>query len=395
MRNPFNRASEVTPIEPPMIPVVPAQPSTGTPITQQPINGQSSGLKPKKTVRKIIVWVIASILTFLAASGITAFVWYNIQIAPRSTGTQKLIVVTIDPGSTPKQIGQLLQGHSIIRSGLAFDVYTRISGKRGDLQAGTYRLSPTESTPQIVDHLVKGDVDQFSITFLPGATVKEDRQVLLDAGYNALEVDLALAANYDSPLFANKHASADLEGYIYGETYNFSAGTTVAEILQRTFAQFYSVITANNLIAGFKAQGLNLYQGITLASIVQRETKSPSPSSTTPTTDQKQVAQVFYSRLASGINLGSDVTYQYAATKLGVAPSPTLDSPYNTRINPGLPPGPIAVPGITALKAVAAPANTDYLFFLSGDDGITYFAHTDAEHQANISAHCAINCSSS
>ncbi|MDB5167243.1 MAG: Endolytic murein transglycosylase [Candidatus Saccharibacteria bacterium] len=391
MRNLFKKTTKAQPAEPIIVPVVPAQPSTGTPITQQPINGQASGLKPKKNVKKIMIWVVASIITFFVAAGLTAFVWYNIQIAPLGTNTQKLVVVKIDSGSTPKQIGQLLQGHSVIRSGLAFDIYTRISGKRSDLQAGTYRLSPAESTSQIVDHLVKGDVDQFSITFLPGATVKQDRQVLLDAGYSAIEVDLALADTYDSPLFENKPASADLEGYIYGETYNFTAGTSVSDILKRTFTQFYSVLSADNIISGIKAQGLNLYQGITLASIVQKEIGSPT--STTPTTDQKQVAQVFYSRLATGMNLGSDVTYQYAADKLGVPRDPNLDSPYNTRRYPGLPPGPISVPGITALKAVAAPATTDYLFFLSGDDNVTYFAHTDAEHQANIKAHCAIKCS--
>ncbi|TAL14570.1 endolytic transglycosylase MltG [Patescibacteria group bacterium] len=392
MRNPFKKAPKDLPSEPVLIPVVPAQPSTGTPIAQQPINGQPSGLKPKKSVKKIITWTVAAIITFCVASGLTAFLWFNIQIAPLGTDKQKLIVVKVDPGSTPKQIGQLLQGHSVIRSGLAFDIYTRISGKRGELQAGTYRLSPADSTPQIVDHLVKGDVDQFSITFLPGATVKQDRQVLIDAGYNPLEIDLALADTYDSPLFANKPKAADLEGYIYGETYNFTAGTSVSDILKRTFTQFYSVLTANDIIAGMKAQGLNLYQGITLASIVQKEIGSPA--STTPTTDQKQVAQVFYSRLNAGMNLGSDVTYQYIADKLGVARDPNLDSPYNTRRYAGLPPGPISAPGITALKAVAAPATTDYLFFLSGDDNVTYFAHTDAEHQANIKAHCAIKCSS-
>jgi UPF0755 protein len=92
--------------------------------------------------------------------------------------------------------------------------------------------------------------------------------------------------------------------------------------------------------------------------------------------------------------LGSDVTYQYAAKQLGVAPTPDLDSPYNTRKNPGLPPGPIAVPGLSALEAVAAPAAGDYVYFLSGDDEVTYFARTNAEHEANIKNHCQIKCAS-
>ncbi len=90
--------------------------------------------------------------------------------------------------------------------------------------------------------------------------------------------------------------------------------------------------------------------------------------------------------------LGSEVTFEYAAKKLGVAATPTLDSPYNTRIYPGLPPGPIATPGVDAMKAVANPASGDYLYFLSGDDGKTYFAMTDAEHERNITDHCQQKC---
>src|SRR5207248_2549788 len=102
----------------------------------------------------------------------------------------------------------------------------------------------------------------------------------------------------------------------------------------------------------FQKQGLNLYQGITLASIIQREVPGAA--------DQKQVAQVFLTRLGMEMPLGSDVTYQYAAKKMGVTPSPDLDSPYNTRKYPGLPPGPIASPGLTALQAVANPAAGNY-----------------------------------
>lgn len=93
--------------------------------------------------------------------------------------------------------------------------------------------------------------------------------------------------------------------------------------------------------------------------------------------------------------LGSDVTYHYAADKLGVEPSPSLESPYNTRIHKGLPPGPIATPGLSALMAVADPASGDYLYFLSGDDDKTYYAKTEQEHQANIENHCKIKCSTS
>lgn len=375
------------------------QPSVVAPaIVQQPINGQKSGLsRSDKRAAKITRRVASMVGAVIIGSGLAAWLWYGVQLTPLAKNKEQLIEVTVEPGSTPSQIGHLLQDKSVIRSAFAFDVSTRLSGTRGKLQAGTYRLSPGQSTPQIVDHLVSGKVDQFSITFYPGATlvdtVTTDQKkklnvtvMLVRAGYSEQEISSALAKTYDSPLFATKPAGTDLEGYVYGDTYNFNAGASVEEVLQRTFDEFAKVIQDNNLEAGFKQQGLTLYQGITLASIIQREVSKPA--------DQKQVAQVFYSRLADDMPLGSDVTYQYAADKLGVKRDVNLDSPYNTRRYAGLPPGPIASPGLTALKAAADPASGDYLFFLSGDDNVTYFARTEAEHKANISNHCAVKCSS-
>lgn len=366
-------------------------PVVAEPIVQQPINGQPSGLvRPKRSVKKILLWVGLSVAAVVLAVATAVLVWYNTQLAALGSDKQHLIVVTIEQGATPVEIGELLQSKAVIRSSTAFDIYTRLVNKRNVLQAGTYRLSPAENTPEIVEHLVKGDVDEFSITFYPGGTLKQHRKVLIDAGYTATEVDEALSATYDSPLFESKPASADLEGYIFGQTYQFNAGASVSDILSRTFEEFYATLSDNNLIAGIKAQGYTLYQGITLASIVQKEVASPGSSE--PSSDQKQVAQVFYSRLAAGMTLGSDVTYQYAADKLDVQRDVNLDSPYNTRRYEGLPPGPISSPGASALEAVAAPASGDYLFFLSGDDDITYFARTDAEHEANIRDHCQKKC---
>lgn len=341
--------------------------------------------KPKRSGKKIILWILAGIVTLLALAAGAAYIWYNDALdAVSNTETEK-VRVKIEAGSTFDQIGKQLEEKSLIRSSLAFTIYTRLTDTHSGLQAGTYSLSGSESTPQIVAHLTSGNVDQFSITFLPGATLAENREGLIEAGYSAAEVDEALSKTYESPLFANKPAGTDLEGYIYGETYTFSSDASVETVLNETFKEFYQQLTENDLINSFKARGLNLYEAITLASIIQREVPSAA--------DQKQVAQVFFTRLKDGMELGSDVTYQYAAKKLGVAPTPDLDSPYNTRKYPGLPPGPIATPGLSALEAVAHPASGDYVYFLSGDDDKTYFARTAEEHEKNITDHCQIKCS--
>ncbi len=375
---------------PPVVSPIPAIPST--PIVSVdvpaplPIDITPAGLdaRKKRNTKKIILFSLIGLAVLIIAFVAATFIWYKTELSPVDSKRTDLVKVTIDPGTSPKAIGELLKGKGVIRNTTAYTIYTRLEKVQNSLQAGTYRLSPAESTPEIVKHLTNGTVDTFKITFLPGATLAENRKVLLDAGYTTTEVDTALNATYDSPLFDTKPASADLEGYIYGETYNFSAGVAVQDILARTFGEYAQVIKDNDLIAKFQSHGLTLFQGITLASIVQREATKGS---------EAQIAQVFYLRLAENMPLGSDVTYQYIADKTGVARDPNLDSPYNTRRYTGLPPGPISTPGIGSLEAVATPAVGDYLYFLSGDDNVTYYAHTLSEHEANIAAHCKVKCS--
>ena len=323
-------------------------------------------------------------------------VWYQMALQPLKTGDDIANVrITIEAGSTPSQIGQLLAEKEIIRDKNAFALYTRLHNVRNNLQAGDFSLSPTESTPVIVGHLTSGKTEQYAVTFYPGATLNiasteadktpSHRQVLEDAGFSTEEINEAFAATYDHPLFVDKPVSADLEGYIYGETYQVAMGASAKQILTRTFDEYYAQIEKNNLLAGFEKQGLTLHQAIILGSIIQREVPSQA--------DQKQVAQIFLKRYNEGEKLGSDVTYHYAADKAGKMRDFNLDDPYNTRKYAGLPPGPIASPGISALQAVANPAEGDYVFFLSGDDDKTYYARTQAEHDANIAAHCAFKCS--
>lgn len=396
-RKPINKAPASRPVGPsvpapqartrPVLPVTPPTEAQPQPIEQQPLTtdtGLATNVK-KKSRKKILIWSLIGFFVALLLTIGGIFLWYTLQLAPVNSGNTDKQLVVIESGSTPTDIANLLKEKELIRNPTAFLWYSRLEGVQNLLQAGTYRLSPSESTPQIVEHLSSGRVDTFSITFLPGATLADNRKVLIGAGYDAPAVDAALAKTYDSPLFAGKPASADLEGYIYGETYSFGTDTSVEAILEHVFDEFYGVVEKNNLVAKFKAQDLTLYEGITLASIVQREA-SPKAD------DMPQIAQVFYSRLAMDMPLGSDVTYQYIADKTGVARDPNLDSPYNTRRYAGLPPGPISSPGEKALVAVANPASGDYLYFLSGDDDITYFGRTLEEHEANITNHCQEKC---
>lgn len=346
----------------------------------------SNVIQPKRrpTLKRLIIGLLSGLVLLLGIATLVSWGWYNQQLSAVQPGSNEKVKITISPGTGPAGIATQLKKSGVIRSETAFGWYVRLNGKSGLLQSGAYRLSKSDDVPTIVKHLTSGTTDTFSITFLPGATLAKHRQVLINAGYSASQVDTALKKTYTGELFSGKPASTDLEGYIYGETYNFPADATPEQILQRTFDQFESVIKQENLIELYKQQGFTLYQGITLASIVQREVATAQ--------DAAQVAQVFELRLRSGMQLGSDVTYQYIADKTGQARSVDIDSPYNTRRYAGLPPGPIASPGIAALKAVGSPAPGDYIYFLSGDDDKTYFAHTNEEHEQNIREHCQKKC---
>lgn len=359
-------------------------------IAPKPIHDFPEPPRKGSSLRKKLFIFLGVLVVIVAAVLAGAYAWYQQELSPVTSDPDERVRVTIESGSTPAQIAEQLKIRGVIRSELAFMVYTKISGTQDILKAGAYNLQTSISTPEIVEHLVSGKQDTFRVTFLPGDTLASTRKKIMSLGFGETEVDAALNKTYNRLLFTDKPPSADLEGYIYGETYEFDSSVTVEGILSKTFDEYENVIRENDLINGFKKRGLNLYQGITMASIVMREVTNKTPN--TPNDDQKQVARVFFNRLAAGMTLGSDVTYQYIADKTGVERTPTLDSPYNTRRYPGLPPGPIAVPGAGALIAVANPAVNDYLFFLSGDDDVTYFGKTEAEHQRNIVNHCAKKC---
>lgn len=231
----------------------------------------------------------------------------------------------------------------------------------------------------------------FNFTIRPGETIFDIKASLLKQGYSATEIEDAFSADYDFDFLKKRPAGASLEGYLYGETYEFYKTATVKEILTRFLEGMGRVISENNLEARYLEHGLSLHEGITLASIVQKES---------PAGEHATIAQVFLSRLAYGWRLGSDVTVTYAldvvdptrTTYSDNAAALAIDSCYNTRLYTGLPCGPIANPNLASLLAVAEPANTSYLFFLTGDDGLMYYSYTEAEHNQNAYLHCQSLC---
>jgi UPF0755 protein len=341
--------------------------------------------RKKKIIKRRFWVVIACVCAVLIVGGVwLARAWYSNSLNPVSSSTETQYF-TVESGTSLPDIAQNLQQAKLIRSARAFTTYVRSNEDQDKLQAGTYSLSPSMSVEQIVHKMVKGDVTRNLFTILPGKRLDQIEDAFIKAGYSQAQVEAAFnpATYAGHPALASLPAGATLEGYLYPDSFQKEVGTPAEVIIKGSLDEMANHLTADE-INGFAAQGLNPYQGITLASIVLQETGSPA--------DMPTVAQVFLLRLKKNITLGSDVTAFYASDIAHQPRSVGISSPYNTRIHPGLPPGPIGNVTGDALAAVAHPSNTDYLFFVAGDDGKVHFTHTQAEHEAAVKQYCTKQC---
>lgn len=330
-------------------------------------------------------WLVAmgGVLALIVIGIVAGLYWYNAALQPMSTGDGRTRVV-IAPGATAESIGHQLEEAGVVQSSLAFNIYARLHGQLASLKAGNYYLSASQSVPDIVNWLVEGKVDTYRITILPGKTLAGIKADLVKNGFSESDFEAALKTHYKHPLLADKPADVNLEGYILPDTYEVTSETTVSALFIKTFDTFYQRIQAKGLPQALAARGFNLHQAITLASLLQKEA--------TTLADRRQTAQVFEDRLKLDMPLESDVTFMYAAGLLGVEPSTTIDSPYNTRRYKGLPPGAIASVTLDTLEAVADPAPGDYLYFVAGDDGTVHYSKTREEHEEKVRLYCTKLC---
>jgi UPF0755 protein len=321
-------------------------------------------------------------LLFLVLVVATVGVWHYYEETLRpvnaDAGAQ---TVTVDSGTSPRGIADLLQNKDIIRSSWTFQAYVRRESVGEALQAGTYSLSGSQSVQDIVSQLTHGKVRTQLVTILPGQRLDQVEQSLINDGFSKADVEAALQpAQYEgSAALVDKPAGNSLEGYLYPDSFERNSGTTVSTIIEESLAEMQNHLTPS-IRAAFASEGLSTYQGIILASIVEQEVNTPS--------DRAQAAQVFLKRLSMGMSLGSDVTAMYGSRLAGQGTSLSYDTPYNTLIHTGLPPTPISNVEAGALQAVAHPANTDWLYFVTGDDGTTYFSQTAQQQQQLTQEYC-------
>lgn len=340
--------------------------------------------RKRSMIPKVIIIAVVAVVLIAGISTIVVRKSYDENLKP-VTSSQNAQLVSIPLGSSVKEIGIILKKAGVIRAGWAFEWYVRNNNLRDDIQAGTYYLRPSQSVPEITAELTQGKVATDLVTILPGQRLDQIKKALIANGFSEADVNLALKpANYaNHPALVDKPKTASLEGYLYPESFQKTADTKPETIVKSSLDEMQKYLTPETR-AGITRQGLTVYEGITLASIIDQEVGSPD--------EKKMVAQVFLKRLREGMALQSDPTVIYGAIAAGKVPSLTYDSAYNTYTHTGLPPTPISNVSKAALDAVAAPANTDYLYFVAGDDGKTYFSKTLAEHEQLTAEHCKKLC---
>ena len=289
--------------------------------------------------------------------------------------------------STPSITGRLWEA-GLITNPAAFRSYLQYSGMDTRLQAGAYTLSASMTPIQIAQAMQSAISSEITLTILAGWRVEEIAASLPTSGLNisAEEFLSAVQIHPQGYTFSDELPGNSVEGFLFPGSYTLPRETTLQQLIPALLTRFDENVSSE-LRAGFAEQGLTLYQAVTLAAIVEREAIVDD--------EMPMIASVFYNRLASGARLASDPTVQYAlgyntaqgtwwTNPLSLADL-EIDSPYNTYLYTNLPPGPICNPGLTALRAVAFPAQTPYHYFRAACDGsgLHLFAVTYEEHLQN------------
>ncbi len=332
-------------------------------------------------IRNSYTVVVALLILLLAAlGGAAAYVVAARAAEPYRGYTESERLVDIPAGTSAPGIGERLVAAGVVRDALTFRVALWQTGQERALKAGEYRFDRPMSAREVVDKIARGDVHVVPITFREGLTVAETAEVFASSGLGTADAFLAAAKNVSLIRDLDPEA-ADLEGYVFPDTYMLPRKTSADRLVERMVAQFKQMLT-DDLKNAAKAQNLSVRQLVTLASLVEKETARPDERAT--------VAAVYSNRLRIGMGLQCDPTVIFALQRAGKYAGNLrrvdlqFDSPYNTYRYPGLPPGPIAAPGKAALEAAARPAAADYLYFVSRNDGSHEFARTLQEHNQNV-----------
>lgn len=325
--------------------------------------------------RRILITLAVGVTVMTVALLITVAAWWRTLNQPLSASVYEVVVT---PGMSFNRLLGQLHSDGVLPQTIALRLWARVMGQEGSIKAGEYSIEPGTSALGLMDKLLRGEVKQYRLTLVEGWTFSEALQLIQKSPRITSTVQILspseLARALDVELL-------NAEGWLFPDTYNYGAGTTDLEILRRAYRRMQSLLEQSWSTRDLALPLQSPYEALILASIVERETAVPA--------ERTLIAGVFTRRLENGMRLQSDPTVIYGLGALfdGNLRREDLqdaNNPYNTYRNNGLPPTPIALPGLAALEAVMHPDASSNLYFVAKGDGTHYFSSTLEEHNEAV-----------
>ncbi len=356
---------------------------------------KSSARENRKGTPKVSKWLFYLVL-LPAIWGVCAWqgwAWWSWASAPpkiaetsTTPGEDAAVSIQIPEGTSSQKIGRDLEAAGLIRSASAWNMWTRwltLQNRDGGFKAGIYQLSPTQPLSAVAEKLWKGEVVQQSFTIPEGWSIAQMSAYFEAQGFFPAKAFTAAVSQVPYAQYPWLPSGLPhLEGFLYPDTYQLDGGAVTPEAVIKQMLSRFEKIALPVYQKNQNNTKLSLKEWVTLASIVEKEAVVAS--------ERNRISGVFNSRLKKNMPLGSDPTVEYALGIRQTKEKPLTfkqvetPSPYNTYINAGLPPTPIAAPGISSLEATLTPENTEYLYFMARYDGTHIFSRTLAEHNAAV-----------
>ncbi len=311
------------------------------------------------------------------------------RLGATPSSSDAIVTITVEQGENAREIGEKLEEAGVIESARLFRVLTDLMGLGDELEAGIYAFPPGATALIAVRRISEGMTASRGVTIREGLRLEEIAEVLESQGIVSTDAFLLALENEHAASFLEQlPPDVGLEGFLFPATYRFSLTVSAHEVVQQLLGAFDQRYR-EEIEPRLRPDGLSLHEIVVLASIVEREARMAE--------ERPVIAGVFVNRLARGMPLQADPTVQYA---LGNDPASVEQygywkrelsnadlespSPYNTYVHSGLPPGPIANPGLDSILAALEPADTNFLYFVARPGGCHAFAETLEEHNRNV-----------
>jgi len=335
-----------------------------------------------KPLKKLIYLVIGLIVI-----GLIFLLYLLIVVSMPNSDSDQAVFFQIESGQGVNEISQQLKNYQLIKNTFAFETYLWIKRMESSLKAGDYQLAKNLTIKEVTEALVGGpNSNERTIQIIEGwqaaeiaEYLEEEEVVEADDFMDAASVtdSRQIIPNKTYDWLTDRTAGADLEGFLFPDTYRVFKTSDSVDIITKMLDNFDSKMTTT-LKQEISNQGKTIFEIVILASVLEKELRTDA--------DRKMAADLFYRRIEAGIPMQSDATVNYVTGKSLLQPSyadTRLESPYNTYLNRGLPPGPICNPSLSSIKAVIYPEPNEYWYYLNKPDGTTVFSKTLEEHNNN------------